>query len=309
MADRGYIPSSPACGQWEMLLADALDGHLKPEDEATFAAHMAACPACTALFEEARRGREWLEFLSPEPEVPAGLLEKILAQTGPGQVAGFGLVTEAGGAAAMPQPSTPARKGRVPGAPLWQRPGFTGHARRYAEPRLLMTAAMAFFSVALTLNLTGVRLNNLHWSELRPGTVRSIMTRRIVTASIPIVRYYDRLVFLYQVESRMRNLPGNGEGENPPQQQPRPAGPGVSRQDPGQNPGGKDGGSRLDPPQRAGGPVSDVSSGYVETSLKLQVRPSVSAIRAIRRWPAAHSVSSVSTVQGAVRQRSTIWTA
>ena len=65
MAERTYIPSSPACGQWETLLADALDGLLKPEDEATFTAHMAVCPACTALFEEARRGREWLEFLSP----------------------------------------------------------------------------------------------------------------------------------------------------------------------------------------------------------------------------------------------------
>ena len=54
---------------------------------------MAICPACTALFEEARRGREWLEFLSPEPEVPEGLLDKILAATGPGQVAGYGLVT------------------------------------------------------------------------------------------------------------------------------------------------------------------------------------------------------------------------
>jgi anti-sigma factor RsiW len=51
-------------------LADALDGLLKPEDEAIFTAHMAVCPACTALFEESRRGREWLEFLSPEPEVP-----------------------------------------------------------------------------------------------------------------------------------------------------------------------------------------------------------------------------------------------
>jgi anti-sigma factor RsiW len=65
MAERTNIPSSPECGQWETLLADALDGLLKPEDEATFTAHMATCAACTALFEESRRGREWLEFLSP----------------------------------------------------------------------------------------------------------------------------------------------------------------------------------------------------------------------------------------------------
>ena len=84
MAERTQFPNSPACGAWETLLADALDGLLKPEDEAQFAAHKATCAACAALYEEARKGREWLEFLSPEPDAPDGLLEKILAHTGPG---------------------------------------------------------------------------------------------------------------------------------------------------------------------------------------------------------------------------------
>ena len=72
MTDRAHIPSSPACGHWETLLADALDGLLKPEDEGTFAEHMASCQACTALFEEARKGREWLEFLSRNQRCPPG---------------------------------------------------------------------------------------------------------------------------------------------------------------------------------------------------------------------------------------------
>ena len=84
MAERTHIPSSPACGEWETLLADALDGLLKPEDEARFAAHKAVCPACAALYEEARKGREWLEFLSPEPEPPAGSAGKDSGQDGPG---------------------------------------------------------------------------------------------------------------------------------------------------------------------------------------------------------------------------------
>ena len=193
MAERTNIPSSPACGQWETLLADALDGLLRPEDEATFTAHMAVCPACTALFEEARRGREWLEFLSPEPEVPAGLLDKILAQTGPGQVAGYGLVP--GGSNVLPDASG---RGSVPAS--W------ASVRRFAEPRLLMTAAMAFFSIALTLNLTGVRLSSLRLADLRPTAVRSFMERRLTMASTPIIRYYDHLRFVYEVESRMREL-------------------------------------------------------------------------------------------------------
>ena len=83
MAERTYIPNSAACGQWETLLADALDGLLKPEDEATFTAHMAVCPACAALFEEARRGREWLEFLSPSPRFPPACSTKFWPKPAP----------------------------------------------------------------------------------------------------------------------------------------------------------------------------------------------------------------------------------
>ena len=119
MAERTNIPGSPACGQWETLLADALDGTLRTEDESTFSSHMAGCAACTALFEEARRGREWLDFLSAEPELPEGLLERILAQTGPGQAAGYGLVPDTGTSSIAGVPLAIV-------TPKWQKPGFLG---------------------------------------------------------------------------------------------------------------------------------------------------------------------------------------
>ena len=195
MTERTQFPNSPACGAWETLLADALDGLLKPEDEAQFAAHKANCQACAALYEEARKGREWLEFLSPEPEVPAGLLERILAQTGPGHKA------------SVPMPAL-AGSGTVPGfvPPVWQQQGFFARTRQAMQPGLLMTAAMAFFSIALTLNLTGVRLSTLRLADLRPVAVRSYMERQLNMASVPIVRYYDHLRFVYEVESRVRQL-------------------------------------------------------------------------------------------------------
>jgi len=286
MAERINIPTSPACGRWETLLAEALDGLLNAEDEAVFNAHMAICASCTELYEEARRGREWLEFLSPEPEVPVGLLDKILAQTGPGQVAGYGLVAGASNV--------------LPMAPAWQRPGFMGQVRRFAEPRLLMTAAMAFFSITLTLNLTGVRITSLRLTDLRPNAVRSFMERRLTMASTPIVRYYDHLRFVYEVESRMRELrrstSGQGEsGGDGTTQKPsddQPAAPGESKQ----NPGRKDGGSRMEPPQQSGnpalGPARIDSTDLLETSLTLQDR-------------SAHSGGSAR----APRERSTRWTA
>src|SRR6266568_928673 len=246
MADRGNIPNSPACGLWETLLADALDGLLRPEDEVTFSSHLAICPACTALFEEARRGREWLEFLAPEPEVPEGLLAKILAQTGPGQTAVL-----ATGSNVLPMP------------PAWQRPGVMGRIRRFAEPRLLMTAAMAFFSIALTLNLTGVRLSRIRLSDLKPTSLKMYVERQFTTASTPIIRYYDHLRFVYEVQSRMRELrktTQNSSGTQD-QNQKKPSGPGESKQN------HKDGGSRVDPPQQSGTPILN---DYLETSLSHQ---------------------------------------
>jgi Putative zinc-finger len=276
MVERTNIPSSPECGQWETLLADALDGLLKPEDEAIFTAHMATCPACTELFEESRRGREWLEFLSPEPEVPEGLLDKILAQTGPGQVAGFGIVPASGDVLPMPQP--------------WQRPGFMGQIRRFAEPRLMMTAAMAFFSIALTLNLTNVRLSSLRLSDLRPSNIRSFVERRVTMASTPIIRYYDHLRFVYEVESRVRELRRTTE-DGTTQQRPKDSAPGESKQ----NPGRKDGGSRVEPPQQSVSPT--FNDEPLESSLTLQ--------DLVRQEGPAHSGGSAKEV----RERSTKWTA
>ncbi len=69
-----------------------------------------------------------------------------------------------------------------------------------------MTAAMAFFSIALTLNMTGVQFTDFRLSNLRPTAVRSFMERRLTMASTPIIRYYDHLRLVYEVESRMREL-------------------------------------------------------------------------------------------------------
>jgi hypothetical protein len=289
MADRGYIPNSPECGRWETLLADALDGRLQPEDEAAFTSHMAVCPGCAELFEEARRGREWLEFLSPEPEIPEGLVDKILAQTGPGQVAGYGLVADGSAVAAMPKP--------------WQRPGFGGFMRRYSEPRLLMTAAMAFFSIALTLNLVGFKFSEVHLADLRPSAVRSFVTRRIVTASIPVIRYYDHLRFLYEVESSMRLRTGQGENQAP--QTAQPTNPGESKS----NTGGKNGGSHVEPPVRSGNhgthPANDQIGGYLDTSLRVNdgSNPPTATVRSWSRH--AHSGGSVTRA----REGSRLWTA
>jgi hypothetical protein len=271
MTERAHIPGSAACGEWETLLTDALDGLLSPTDEAKFAAHKAVCPACAALYDEARKGREWLEFLGPEPEAPAGLLEKILAKTGPGHHAGSEWTGHA-----LP---VAAGAGTVPAfvPPVWQQPGFFARMRHAMQPRLLMTAAMAFFSIALTLNITGFSLASVHvtplrLADLRPKALRAYMERQLTMASVPIVRYYDHLRLVYEVESRVRELRGQAEdsGGQHTEEQPKP---GETRRDPGS----KDGGLRADPQQEPGNPAMepaiDNSGDLLESSLIFQLGP------------------------------------
>jgi anti-sigma factor RsiW len=292
MTERTFNPSSPACEQWEALLTDALDGLLKPEDEAVFIAHRAVCPACAALYEEARRGREWLEFLSPEPEAPAGLLDKILAQTGPGRTARE--------ERALPI-ATPVD--RVPAVPAWQQPGFLGYLRRFAEPRLMMTAAMAFFSITMTLSMSGVRLASLRPSAVLslPGMARSFMERRLTMASTPIVRYYDNSRLVYEVQAKVRELRQGQEQEEENRRRLQEPVPGESKQSPQRRNHIPWTASPQQTTNLAMGAAAN-GAGLRETALIVQQQ---SAPSAIKTCGAMHSGGSMQENQ----ERNTEWTA
>ncbi|HEX3985037.1 MAG TPA: zf-HC2 domain-containing protein [Acidobacteriaceae bacterium] len=174
------------CEEWEALLADALDGVLPEGKAVSFRAHSADCANCGDLLAHAEQGREWLGYLHTEPDVPPALIAKILERTvGPGS---------------MPLPVVAAGQGA--GAAVMALPW----RRNFHETRLLMTVAMAFFSIALTLNLIGVKVSDLRLADLRPATIGSTVSRQFYAARGSVVRYYDNLRFVYQLESRMREL-------------------------------------------------------------------------------------------------------
>jgi hypothetical protein len=183
-----------------------------------------------------------------------------------------------------------------------QRQSLMARMRRFAEPRLLMTAAMAFFSIAVTLNLTGVRLSHIRLSDMKPTSLKMYVERQFTIASTPIIRYYDHLRFVYEVQSRMRELRRTTQNSaTPDQNQKKPAGPGESQQ----NPNHKDGGSRVDPPQQSGAPmIINDPPDYLETSLsheQIQRYRNHDTFGSAKR--SAHSGGS------AARGRSTVWIA
>jgi len=224
--EQGTHSGAPdACSQCEAMLADALDGTLSLTDQATFDAHMTHCAECSQMLADARRGAAWLEMLrSPRPEPPAALVEKILAQTAGLQTAGLTGTLAVDPADALSPLSAPA----YGGMPISGRSGGYSNVlpfrARVAEavrrasfshvlmqPRFAMTAAMAFFSIALTMNLSGVRLDQLHASDLRPASVK----REFYDVNARVVRYYEGLRVVYELESRVHDLQRASEGDAP----------------------------------------------------------------------------------------------
>ena len=190
MSERNPFQQNPGgqlpCEEWEALLADALDGTLKATDQAAFNLHGKDCPLCAEMLAQAKRGREWMQFLQEEPPVPADLVTKILDRTS---------------GATLPQLA-------VAGAaqPMALPVGQFNMRRSFKDARMLMTAAMAFFSIALTLNLIGIRLDTLRMADLKPAALQMNIARQFYGAKKQMVSYYENLRLVYEVESKMREL-------------------------------------------------------------------------------------------------------
>ncbi len=197
------------------MLADAVDGALPVEEQEFFDAHVAECSPCEQLLAESRRGAAWLEMLrTPAPEPPPALLEKILAQT-----AGSHLV----GSVAHAAPLHPAMAaGYTNVLPFPRRAAAavrgSGFGRIAFEPRLAMTAAMAFLSIALTMDLMGVNPMDLRARDVSPSGLH----RAFAELDARAVQYYEGLRVVYELESRVhefQNVQDNARDGAPAQGQ------------------------------------------------------------------------------------------
>jgi len=273
------------CARCEAMLADALDGTLSAADQAAFELHMVGCESCSSMLADAQRGAAWMEMLkSPLPEPPLGLLERIIAQTS-GQTAaeanppivlgptdfrrqqqsntllGRPILHPSSAPVAYPAAFGPAKvlpfRARVASAFNLRSIGQT-----LLQPRLAMTAAMAFFSIALTLNLTGVRLSDFRISDLKPSN----LMRSAYQAKARVVRYSDNLRVVYELESRVRDLQRASDNDNPAPASQSPTAPSNQNQKPSGTPQPNDqkpGGQNPDQKQAHPRPKSGTSQRVV----------------------------------------------
>jgi anti-sigma factor RsiW len=175
------------CTDFEALLADVLDGTLAPVQMESFQAHLAQCDRCAPMFAEAEAGLKWLDMLHEEEvEPPAHMVNRILTATI--------------GTAQMPSVELRARKSWV--ERVLQYPWVAPVIQTVRQPRFAMSFAMAFFSVTMLLNVAGVRFSELKTADLRPSAIM----RGVSQTQGKVVRYWDNIRFVYEVESKVRDL-------------------------------------------------------------------------------------------------------
>ncbi len=180
------------CTEFEALLSDALDGdgQLSPARRESFEAHRRVCAICGPMFADVQAGQQWLRSLEAV-EPPAYLVHNILAATS-GVVSTRVLAATAGGR------TTPL------GERLRERwDSFIAPVAAFVrQPRFVMSFGMIFFSFSLLLNAAGVKPADVAKVSLRPSALRHAYN----DAEIKVVKYYDNIRFVYEIESKVREL-------------------------------------------------------------------------------------------------------
>ncbi|MFB3917551.1 MAG: zf-HC2 domain-containing protein [Terriglobales bacterium] len=218
----GQNPFEMQCAEFEAVMADVLDETASTAVQARFHAHQESCPNCALLLRQARTGLNWLMALKAEDQVmelPATLTSNILQATSGAGAARARRRTE--------ERSWLQRLRELPGIAA-----MLGAAAR--QPRFAMSFAMAFFSIMLLLNLTGFKLQRVRHLDLSP----SALVRKYYETEGKLVKYYENIRFVYEVQSRVRELQRAAapDGTEPNPEEKNPAGPPDRK--PGEGPAG-----------------------------------------------------------------------
>jgi hypothetical protein len=189
------------CAEFDALVDEALEGLLSDSRRQSFDSHRRVCKVCGPMFADVEAGQRWLKTLA-EAEPPAHLVHNILIATS--GVESTRLVT---------------RDGRA--TPLMERLRerwdaiFTPVNAFVKQPRFAMSFGMIFFSFSLALSAAGVKPGDVAKVDLRPAALRHAYN----DAQIKVVQYYDNIRFVYEIESRLRELKRTNTPAEPQQQE------------------------------------------------------------------------------------------
>jgi hypothetical protein len=176
------------CAEFDALLSDVLDEKLSGAKLEGFQAHAKVCTVCGPLMADVDAGKNWLKSLE-EIEPPDSLIENILVAT-------TGIDTFRLRSKSRPQSSW---LGRIRN---WGDVMMSPIVAMARQPRFAMSFGMAFFSLSISLSLAGVKLSDIRHVDLRPTAIK----RNYYETSGKVVKYYENIRFVYEIESRVREF-------------------------------------------------------------------------------------------------------
>jgi hypothetical protein len=185
----GETHNGMQCKEFEELLFDALDQKLIQAKKDRFQAHARSCNRCGPMLAEVEAGQHWLKSLQ-EVEPPAALVKNILTATS--GIQSYRLEI----AASAHEPSFLERIRE------WADSFVTPVWSTVRQPRFAMSFGMAFFSLSVALSVAGVKPSDIKQADLSRNGLR----RTYYTTSARVVKYYENIRLVYEIESRVQEF-------------------------------------------------------------------------------------------------------
>jgi anti-sigma factor RsiW len=169
------------CAEFESTLADYVDGTLDASGRASLERHVSLCAGCREFLEEVTGAEAFLR-LAADIEPPATLITRIAYQA-------------------------PLGRTREP----YERQGFLSRLaskwlQPVLQPRLVMGMAMTVLSFAMLERCTGVKVQNIQAADLSPVRVWGGVEDRAVRLKDRVVKSYENLRVVYEIETRLKDL-------------------------------------------------------------------------------------------------------
>jgi hypothetical protein len=171
-----------SCEQFEILLADHIDGELsspaRAGDRAAFEQHLGSCAVCAALAEDAQRAVSFMD-LAADVEPPPALMTKILHATNSGWE--FKLRAK----------------------------GIRGAINRFfapvLRPRFVMGAMMILMSITMLTRCAGGTKTNLTASDLDPVKLWTSLDDRTHRLWDRTMKSYESMRLVYEIRNQIND--------------------------------------------------------------------------------------------------------
>ncbi|MGA8025499.1 MAG: zf-HC2 domain-containing protein [Bryobacteraceae bacterium] len=170
-----------SCTDFEIILADYLDGALPESERALVDQHASSCAACREFMRDVAGAMTFLK-LAPDVPPPPELLTRIAYQAPMGRTR---------------QPFE--KQGSLNKfAVKWLQP--------ILQPRWAMGMAMTILSFGMLGRCTNVQVQHIQPADLNPVRVWGGVEDKAIRMKDRAVKYYQNIRLVYEVETRLKEL-------------------------------------------------------------------------------------------------------